>query len=240
MKPRIAMTSSLGDLEGRTRVHVPVAYVDAVAGAGAAPLVFPALEDESAIDDLLDAADGLLLTGGADLDPSAWAEPLHPKADVMDARRQRTDLALIARAEARGMPVLGICLGCQEMAVARGGRLIQHLPDEPGIRIDHGGGKGERVRHGVTIEAASRLAKIVGAGPLEVNSTHHQAVREPGRGMKIVARSPDGVIEAIEDQTPGRFFLAVQWHPEDLYAEPRHRALFEALARAAAEWRKEK
>jgi len=237
MKPRIAMTSSLGKLEERQRVHVPVAYVDAVAGAGAAPLVVPAMEDESAVDDLLDAADGLLLTGGQDLAPSAWGEPLHPKAEIMDARRQRTDLALIARAEARSMPVLGICLGCQEMAVARGGRLIQHLPDEPGVRIDHGGGKGQRGRHGVTIEAASRLAKIIGAEPLEVNSTHHQAVREPGRGMRIVARSPDGVIEAIEDPTPGRFFLAVQWHPEDLCAEPRHRALFEALARAAAEWR---
>jgi putative glutamine amidotransferase len=90
------------------------------------------------------------------------------------------------------------------------------------------------------MEADSLLARIVGPAPLAVNSTHHQAAREPGRGMCIVARSPDGLIEGIEDPTPGRFFLGVQWHPEDLVDEPRHLALFQALCRAAAERRTEK
>jgi putative glutamine amidotransferase len=233
MKPRIAITASLGKLEGRTRVHVPVAYVDAVEAAGGAPLVLPPTADDALAEELLAATDGLITIGGDDLDPSLWGEPLHPKTSPMDPRRQRADLRLISVADSRGLPVLGICLGCQEMAVARGGRLIQHVPDESGVTIDHGGGGTGRARHPVTVEPDSLLSRIVGAGPLEVNSTHHQAVREPGRGMRVVARSPDGIIEGIEDPAPGRFFLAVQWHPEDLTDEARHLALFEALCRAA-------
>ena len=101
----------------------------------------------------------------------------------------------------------------------RGGRIIQHVPDVTGE--SHRNDRRPRATHEIRIEAGSLLASIVGAGLLEVNSGHHQAVREPGRGLSIVARSPEGIIEAIEDPTPGRFFLGVQWHPEDLVAEGR-------------------
>jgi len=232
MRPRIAMTASYGTVDGRLRVHVPAAYVEAVAAAGGVPIVLPAHAEGAAPEEWLQAADGILLTGGDDLDPALWGEARHAKTVLIDPRRQRADLALLAAAEAHGTPVLGICLGCQEMAVHRGGRLIQHVPDEPAM-IDHGGGGRPRAMHTVAVEPDSLLALLVGDEPLEVNSTHHQAVREAGRAMRIVARGPDGGIEAIEDPTPGRFFLGVQWHPEDLCDRPRHLALFQALVRRA-------
>jgi putative glutamine amidotransferase len=156
----------------------------------------------------------------------------------MDPRRQEADLALLKEADARGLPVLAVCLGIQELAVHRGGTLIQHIPDVPNA-ARHDGTTQRPVTHVVTIEADSLLAEVVGpepastageaGGPLETNSRHHQAVREPGRGMRIVARSADGLIEAIESEDRGRFVLGVQWHAEDLIAEPRHLALFKAL-----------
>ncbi len=196
-------------------------------------MVLAPLADDESLDDLRNHIDGLLLTGGEDLDPALWGEPPHPAVKMIDPRRQRSDLRLLAWADRLGLPVLGICLGCQEMAVHRGGRILQHVPDETKER--HRNDKRPRATHEIRIEAGSLLASIVGAGPLEVNSGHHQAVREAGRGLSVVARSPDGIIEAIEDPTPGRFFLGVQWHPEDLVREGPHRALFAALCRAAAE-----
>ena len=225
MKPCIAIMADCGQR--------PEAYIRAVAAAGGEPVVFEPLPDEAAVEVRLGEVDGVLLTGGRDLDPALWGEPRHAETRPMAFDRQRTDLALIRLADARGVPVLGLCLGIQEMAVVRGGVLHQHVPDIGGT-VCHSGGVGKpRLKHTVKIEAGSLLARIVGPGPLEVNSTHHQAVREPGRGMTVVARSDDGVIEAIEDPAPGRFFLGVQWHPEDLLDEPPHRALFEALVRAS-------
>jgi putative glutamine amidotransferase len=233
MRPRIALTAGLSVLGDRQRVHLPVAYVDAVVAAGGAPIVFPPA-DEAEAGELLGAAAGLILTGGGDLDPDLWGEARHAKTDPIDPRRQRSDLRLVAAADARGLPVLGICLGIQEMAVHRGGGLIQHMPDEPGAAFDHASGW-PRAMHNLSVEADSLLARILGAVSAVVNTSHHQAVREPGRGMRVVARGPDGFIEAIEDPTPGRFFLGVQWHPEDLIDRRPHLALFEALCRAAAE-----
>ena len=235
MKPRIAITAGRGKLDGKERVHLPAPYVDAVVAAGGRPVVLPPTGDEATGEELLAMADGLLLSGGGDLDSSLWGEAAHPSATVMDRCRQNADLAWLALAEACGMPVLGICLGCQEMAVHRGGSLIQHLPDEPGDLADHGRGGRPRTSHPVTVEPDSLLARVVGALAIEVNSSHHQAVREPGRGMRVVARGPDGIIEAIEVPTADRFFLGVQWHPETIIAEPPHLALFEALCRAASE-----
>ena len=234
MKPRIAITSSIGKAGGAQGVHVRLAYVDAVSAGGGLALILPPPADEADAEELLGAADGLLLTGGRDLDPALWGEKPHAKTVVMDARRQKADMRLIAAADVRGLPVLGICLGIQEMAVARGGRLIQHLPDEKPVTIDHGTAGRPRAAHVLAITPDSLLAKIVGPEPLQTNSTHHQAVRESGRNLRIVASASDGIIEGIEDPTPGRFFLGIQWHPEDLIKQPRHLALFEALCKAAA------
>ena len=236
MKPRIGITPSLGQLDGRRRVHVPAAYVDAVAGAGGVPVVL-APADEAAAGEALAAVHGLLLTGGNDLDPRLWGEAPRAETDLIDPRRQAWDLRLIAGADARRLPVLGICLGCQELAVSRGGKLIQHVPRENGGAADHGGGGRPRAVHAAEVEAGSLLASIVGAGTIEVNSSHHQAIREAGRDLRVVARGPDGVIEGVEDPAPDRFFLGVQWHPEDLCDRPPHRALFQALCRVASDIR---
>jgi len=236
VRPRIAITTSLSQTDGALKVHVPVAYPDAVSAAGGLPVVLAPAEGVGALAELLDGADGLILAGGPDLDPAAWGEPRHPEAGVMDPRRQQFDLGLLREAEARGMPVLGICLGCQEMAVHRGGRLVQHLYEIPEVG-PHGGKERPPARHAVAIEPGSLLARIVGPEPLQTNSTHHQAIREPGQGMRIVARCGDGILEAIEDAAGGKFFLGVQWHPESLCPEPRHLALFRALCAAAEAFR---
>ena len=244
MNPRIAVTADVG--------KTPEAYVRAVRKAGGEPLVLQPLESGPPPANRLADADGLLLAGGRDLDPALWDEPKHPKTLLVDPRRQEADLALLKEADARRLPVFAVCLGIQELAVHRGGTLIQHIPDEPNA-AKHDGTTQRPVTHIVTIEADSLLARIVGpepastagppaarsrkadeaGGPLETNSRHHQAVREPGRGMRIVARSEDGLIEAIESEDRHRFVLGVQWHAEDLVAEPRHLALFVALCRAA-------
>jgi|WetSurMetagenome_2_1015567.scaffolds.fasta_scaffold119274_2 putative glutamine amidotransferase len=248
MKPRIGVTAgytqvdigpkanqvpadrSLSRMAGEIKVRGE--YPQAVEAGGGEPVVLAPLADDELPDDLAGRIDGLLLTGGEDLDPVLWGEPRHPAAEIIDPRRQRSDLRLIEWADRIGLPVLGICLGCQEMAVHRGGRIIQHVPDE--TRENHRNDRKPRATHEIRIVAASLLAGIVGTGLLEVNSGHHQAVRHAGRGLAVVALSPDGIIEAIEDPTPGRFFLGVQWHPEDLVAEGPHRALFAALCKAAA------
>jgi len=233
MRPRIAVTAGLADLEGKRRIHLPLAYADAVRAAGGEPILLPPPREGEPLPPVERLADGLLLSGGDDLDPTAWGEPLHPAARPVDPRRQRADLGLLEAADAVGMPVLGICLGMQEMAVHRGGRIIQHLPDAPGEGLDHGGAGRPQV-HPVRVEAGSLLARLVGAESIEVGSTHHQAVRDAGRGMRTAACAPDDVIEAVEDVSPGRFFLGVEWHPERMMDRPAHAALLEGLCGAAA------
>ncbi|MFO8014280.1 MAG: gamma-glutamyl-gamma-aminobutyrate hydrolase family protein [Phycisphaerae bacterium] len=236
MTPRIAITTDLGDLDGKRRIHLVLEYADAVRAAGGEPVLLAPPREDTPLPALEQVADGLLLTGGDDLDPTPWGETRHPAATPIDPRRQRADLGLLATADLAGMPVLGICLGMQEMAVHRGGCVIPHLPDEPGDHLDHGGAGRSQV-HPVHVEPGSLLARLAGTDTFDVSSTHHQAVRDAGRGLRVSGRAPDGVIEAVEDQTPGRFFLGVEWHPERRMDDPAHAALFEGLVGAAAAWR---
>jgi putative glutamine amidotransferase len=206
-------------------------YFDAVAAAGGLPVALPHRPDLAA--DYLDALDGLLVTGGAfDVDPALWGGGApHPKVTLKPGRTD-FELAAVREALARDMPVLGICGGQQLLAVAFGGTLIQHIPDEveaalaheqPNPRTEPG--------HEVEVCGGTLLASIVGAKRLAVNSAHHQAVATPGNGAVVNALAPDGVVEGVEH--PGyRFALGVQWHPE--YAvDPRDPAIFDAFVRAA-------
>ena len=227
MKPRIAVTADVGKKSE--------AYAQAVQAAGGNPLVLQPPESGPPPANRLKDLDGLLLAGGRDLDPAFWGETLHPKTCPMDEARQASDLALLEEAERHRLPVLAVCLGIQELAVQRGGTLIQHVPDEPNAG-KHDGTTQRPVTHVVTIEADSLLSGVVGPEPLETNSRHHQAVREPGRGMRVVARSADGLIEAVESEDRDRFVLGVQWHAEDLIDEPRHLALFKALCERAEDF----
>jgi putative glutamine amidotransferase len=210
----------------RREMALGVVYGEAVSRAGGLPVILNPVAEE-AIDALLDRLDGLCLSGGPDLHPSTYGAepdahlgPTEPEADAFE-------LALARRAVARGMPVLGVCRGMQVMNVAAGGTLHQHLPDhrqtEPGDQTVHD----VRVRHG------SRLRALIGGPNVPVNSFHHQAPDRLGRGLKVSARSPDGIVEALEDPT-ALFHLGVQWHAECLVERPEQLVLFEALVDAAA------
>ncbi|MGH2944804.1 MAG: gamma-glutamyl-gamma-aminobutyrate hydrolase family protein [Solirubrobacteraceae bacterium] len=199
-------------------------YLRAIEAAGGMPVVLPPLGDAEAF---LERLDAVCLSGGPDLDPAAYgAADRHAELGPTEPALDEFELALARAADRRGTPILGVCRGAQALNVARGGTLHQHLP---GHRQD---AAAAATTHSVRVTAGSRLARIVGAGSLAVNSFHHQAVEVLGRGLRAVAHADDGAVEAIE--APGHpFLLGVQWHVEGLVAEPRHRALFEALVAAA-------
>jgi putative glutamine amidotransferase len=205
-------------------------YADAIAEAGGLPVALPHLP--ALASDLLDRIDALVVTGGAfDIDPALYGEGERHATVTLKEGRTAAELALLRGALAREMPVLGICGGEQLLAAVLGGTLIQHIPDaianalpheQPNPRHEPG--------HKVAIQPGTRLAAIVGKATMRVNSSHHQAVRDPGPNAVVNAIAPDGVIEGIED-TRYRFCLGVQWHPEFLIDEG-DRRLFAALVAA--------
>lgn len=214
------------------RYSLPVAYVHALRRAGVLPwLIAPG---EPRLEELVPRLDGLLLTGGGDLDPALYDGASHPTLYGIHRERDEMELALARLAFERRLPTLGICRGCQVVNVAFGGSLIEHLPDVVGDGLAHrGDGPGTSARHAVELAPGSRLAAIVGNGGTETSSSHHQAIRRLAPGLEVTARAPDGTIEAVE-RRDHPFYLAVQWHPEETAAEdPSQQRLFEALAAAA-------
>jgi len=246
MRPRIGITSSfIADTSRnppRLKLYLNAAYTDAVVAAGGLPIPLPVPEpaEPALLNDLLQTVDGLIFTGGDDLDPQQYGQATHPRTDAMHARRDRFEIEFFRRADAARIPIFAICLGSQVAHVARGGQLVQHLEDlqlQPLVhhRAVHWRGS----FHPVRIEPDARLATIVGANEIETNSRHHQIVDRAhlGQGLRPVGYSPDGVLEASEDMRDGRFLLAVQWHPEDLVDRKEHLRLFQSLVEAAAKHR---
>jgi putative glutamine amidotransferase len=208
-------------------------YMHAVERAGGLPVVLPPLHAD-AIDPLLDRLDGICLSGGPDLDPDAYhavADPhLGPTWPELDA----FELELARRADARGLPVLGICRGAQALNVARGGTLHQHLPDITDGSIRHRQHEpARRSTHQIKIDRRSLIGATLRDGMTAVNSFHHQAVDTLGAGVRAVAFAPDGVVEAIE-ATDHPHWRGVQWHAETLVHRGAHLALFTGLVHAAA------
>jgi putative glutamine amidotransferase len=235
MKPVIGIGSDVQITPGeRDRAFVFTTYIEALRRAGAIPVVIPPQPENAA--DLVEELDGLLLAGGDDCDPSAYGEQRHPSVEPMDPRRQDNDLSLARAARERGIPTLGICLGLQVMNVAAGGTLIQDIHSELETDIEHVSEPEDRARHDVMVEAGTRLASILG-GPrgLNVNSSHHQAIKGIGRGFRVTAQAPDGVVEGLEDPNHP-FYLGVQWHPEDMGGEKSASAIFGALVEAARKY----
>lgn len=206
-------------------------YSDSVAAAGGLPMMLP--HEPELAETYLAAIDGLIVTGGAfDVDPALFgASERHATVTTKD-RRTAFELAITCGAMERDMPVLGICGGQQLLAVVLGGTLIQHIPDEVADALEHEQ-KNPRNEPGhlVRITSGTLLHRITGATEMNVNSAHHQAVRDPGRGVVVDAVAPDGVIEGIE-APHRRFFLGVQWHPE-FAIDPGDRKIFAALIDAA-------
>jgi putative glutamine amidotransferase len=219
------------------RYELPMDYVTSVERGGGLPLLIPYGVDHALIPLYSDAVDGIVFTGGNDLDPALYGEKRHPNAIPIDPARQNFELALMAEVERRRLPALGVCLGSQLMNVYRGGSLQQFLPDrEQPEKLEHRRLDDPTRRHNVRIDPASNLAKIVGTTEVVANTRHKQAINKPGRGLRVVATAPDGVIEGIEDPTLP-MFMAVQWHPENLFEDPAHLRLFKHLTAKAREFR---
>lgn len=228
--PLIAIS---GDLKtGEVEVaRLKLAYIEAVRRAGGVPLVLPSLQ-ASELASTLERIDGVILSGGDDVDPRERGIELHAQAFLMDPRRQSAEVALARCLLEREIPTLGICLGMQVLCYAAGADLHQHLPDAGfSSLLDH------RAPHAVELQPGSRLADLLGTTLPHVVSHHHQAVQSVPRPFRPVGRAADGVIEAIES-TDERFFFGVQWHPERSPDTLDSRALFRALVAAAAARRK--
>ena len=236
-KPRIGVTTNFKHEEvycGVPRIDLATNYTDAVAAAGGVPMPLVDHGADSAAS-YIEMIDGLLLTGGPDIDPARYGAEPHLKCKLVHPRRENFEAELTRLAIERGVPILGICLGHQTINVALGGTLIQHLPDSvPGYPLEHAGdGKNPMPRHSVALDPASRLAAVLGTHAVEVTTSHHQAVDRVGRDLRVVAHAPDGVIEAMES-ADGDQVVVVQWHPEFLAAESDvHRRLFEDLVERA-------
>ncbi|WP_246140135.1 gamma-glutamyl-gamma-aminobutyrate hydrolase family protein [Protaetiibacter larvae] len=213
---------------------LPKVYFEAVNRAGGiAVLLPPQPVDDAIAAAVLDGLDGLIVTGGKDVDPARYGQQPHPTTDAPRPDRDAWEDALLTAAIARELPFLGICRGLQLLNVARGGSLIQHLPDVVGsTRYNAGGGR--FTVNEVGIEGGTRLAALLPEATLDVKSYHHQAVDELGEGLVVTARSDDGTVQAVE--LPGvPFGVAVQWHPEEDAAEDAR--LFAGLVDAARAYR---
>ncbi|HET7745090.1 MAG TPA: gamma-glutamyl-gamma-aminobutyrate hydrolase family protein [Gaiellaceae bacterium] len=232
MKPVIGITSYAQEATWGVwtlpAALVPLDYVDAVEQAGGRALVIPPSGD--GVDEVLDVLDGVVFSGGADVDPALYGANAHPQTDDPQARRDDGELALLTTALERDMPVLAICRGFQLLNVARGGDLVQHLPEEIGTD-DHKRVPGEFSHHAVEVKEGTRLAGILGA-PSAVASHHHQGIGRVGEGLVETAWAADGTLEAVEDPEL-RFLLGVQWHPE----AGEDQRLFDALVEEARAYR---
>jgi putative glutamine amidotransferase len=207
---------------------VPADYVRAVERAGGRPVLVP--PSDEGIEETLEALDGLIFSGGADIDPDLYGQDPHPETFGVHPERDRSELALLEGALARDMPVLAICRGSQVLNIARGGDLVQHLPDVVGDE-KHKHTPGTFGDHDVRLEAGTRLAGLLGEHT-PVKSHHHQGFGRIGDGLRVAAHAADGTIEAVE-ATDRRFAFGVLWHPE----AGEDRKLFDALVGEAADFR---
>jgi putative glutamine amidotransferase len=213
-------------------------YLEALSAAGLTPVVVPLAETQQRVAKLLTGTHGVLLPGSRfDIDPQRYGETPVPECGEADPARTAVDELLLQDAFNLHKPVLAICHGTQTLNVWRNGSLVQDLRTE----VNHRPGRDIIAAHTVRIAPGSRLATILPEGPADektVNSSHHQAIRTPGDNLLVTAVSPlDGVIEAVELDSPEHFVVAVQWHPERTYAQSAFsRAIFAAFGRAAADW----
>jgi putative glutamine amidotransferase len=211
------------------------AYVHAVESAGGVPVLIPMLKDLNALNALLSRLDGLLLPGGIDLHPRHYGEEVHPLTEEADLELDTFEMTLLSWALQKDLPVLGICRGIQLVNIVLGGSLYQDISDQyPGsIAHSHRHLPRTQLVHHITIEPGSRMERILGTREVMVNSLHHQAIKDPGRGVCITGRAEDGIPELLE-VSGYRFVMAAQSHPEEIYTvEPAFARLFSAFVRAS-------
>lgn len=227
--PLIGLPTYAADKEHK--FSLPRQYGDAIRRAGGLPVLLP--PGEPRMPDLLDRLDGLILTGGGDLDPDRYGGCRVKSIYDVDAERDASDLDIARRALLGRMPMLAICRGVQVANVALGGTLVEHVPDEYGGSIDHRKPPRDPTPHEVQVRPGTRLAGILGQERISAQSWHHQSIRKPGVGLVVAAEAADGVVEAVE--IPDRpEFVGVQWHPELTAGEdPVQQQLFDHLVATA-------
>lgn len=248
MTPIIGITATLKEDEEQVAprplgsyVRMDLDYVEGVSQAGGAPVVLPPVEDLGVVEHLSRGLDGLLLSGGSDLQPGYYGEEPLPEMNAAVPERDAFEIALAESALRQGLPVFGICRGLQVLNVALGGTLYQDIPSQLGIEMLKHRQEFPKWKptHEVEVHEDSGLAGIMGASSaLKVNSYHHQAIKDLAGELEVSARSSDGVVEGAESRSfPGRWLLGVQWHAEAMRdSGPEHRKLFEAHVAAAEQY----
>lgn len=233
-RPWIGINADFVPHGKQTNAHARLnaGYFDTVTAAGGMPIILPPFAKDAEIGTCLEQLDGIVLSGGLDLDPRRHGLPSHPALELMAQRRDESDRTLVREVIERKLPVLAIGVGMQQVNVACGGTLYLHLPEDMPRAMPHRDPTGCAHRHAVLLEPGTRIDEIYGGGEIRINSAHHQAVRLVGTGLRVGARSPDGVIEAIETVDAEWFCIGVQWHPESETASALDMQLVEAFIQA--------
>jgi putative glutamine amidotransferase len=235
-KPTIGITAPPGKLEDLLKKSYMQAYIAAVEAAGGSARLLPTSLVSSPADEIMADLDGLLLSGGGDVDPARYGSDSHPSLEHVSNDRDELELRLFAHAIDHGIPIFGICRGCQMINVALGGTLFTDLPDQLGLAINHSSPDSfpkDHLMHTVCLESEFFISKQTRRPSVRVNSRHHQGIKNLADGLEVMAFSPDGLVEAVRVKNHP-FGYAVQWHPENLGNDPRAKELFAALVRSAS------
>jgi putative glutamine amidotransferase len=239
--PRIGIPWRAANEEAANNLPKMARYLRAVERAGGQPVLLSLLRPTAELKRRVAELDGFLLSGSpADVDPSHFHAGRHPATEDSDAARERTDFALLEHAMTSHKPVLAICYGIQSLNVFLGGSLVQDIPSEVGSSICHsseenevaGGDVESDPLHGAQFDSG-HIFDVSHARHAEVNSSHHQSVLQPGHGLRITARAPDGVVEGVEWTEDSNWVVGVQWHPERMLANPLAKGLFKELVSEA-------
>jgi putative glutamine amidotransferase len=233
-KPLIGLTTThMPNPSGLPAIGINISYVKSVTNSGGLPILIPLDLSNDDLDILLLQLDGILFTGGYDIDPRQSGNQTNPKVEGVDAERDRVEIHLVQAVICSGKPFLGICRGLQVINVALRGNLYEDLPEQhPGeVRHDNHNLPRNYLAHSIDIQSDSRLAQIITSNQAQVNSLHHQGIRNLAQELHATAIAPDGLIEAYE--LPNHpFGLAVQWHPEELQEYEPMRSLFQAFVQS--------
>jgi len=207
--------------------YVGAGYYDAILKAGGVPVILPPYAEEEDLERVLDLVDAVVLAGGADLDPRRDGFMLHPTVRPLDPRRENFDRLLVRQVKIRRMPVFGIGVGMQLLNIVQGGNLFLHIPEDMPKALPHKDPLDIAHRHALVVEPNSLMERVYGEGEIRVNSLHHMAIDEVGAGLRITARCPDGVVEAVESTMDDWFVVGTQFHPESESASALDQRIFE-------------
>ncbi len=236
-KPVIGINSDFRSPQGNQPAFsvVPAGYFDCVTRSGGIPVVIPPLTSDDDINAVLCRIDGLIMIGGADLDPRRDGYMRHPTVRPMDPRREDFDRKIMQIVTERRIPVFGIGVGMQLLNVTMGGNLFYHIPEDLPSAIPHKDAQDPAHRHSLEVERDSLMERVYGDGEIRVSSRHHMAIDEVADGFRVTARCPDGVIEAIESGIPGWVAIGTQFHPENDAASALDVRVFEEFIEAIRE-----